>query len=170
MLSLEKKQSILRKLAKKFNEEDLLWALGASTMLYLRGRIPTFEDLDLFVSEEDVQKAQRILSSHGRLLPKEKSPLYASRHFSSYLIDGLQVDLISGFTLLYQGKEYVFPLLEEQITAFYMLEDTQIPLMDLEDWKHYYTLMGRSQRAALCEEEKQEEVHPWQSKENNKNQ
>lgn len=147
---MEKKLQVLKRLATSFQGEGITWALGASAMLCLRGRLKSFHDLDLFVTEEDVSRAVDILSSLGSLQPREASPLFASRHYTSYSIQGVQIDLIEGFKLLSQGNTFFFPLTKEKTFEKIQLEEVTIPLMDLESWEKYYHLMGRVEKAKLC--------------------
>ena len=46
----EKKLRVLAALAAELNESDILWAVGASAMLYFRGIVPEFHDIDLLDS------------------------------------------------------------------------------------------------------------------------
>ena len=43
----DKKLKVLAALAADLNESDILWAVGASAMLFLRGIVPEFRDIDL---------------------------------------------------------------------------------------------------------------------------
>lgn len=44
-----KKLELLKEIASTFNQENITWNLGASCMLYLRGIVDTFDDLDIMV-------------------------------------------------------------------------------------------------------------------------
>ena len=48
---MEKKLKVLSALAADLNESDILWAVGASAMLFLRGIVKEFRDIDLLVCE-----------------------------------------------------------------------------------------------------------------------
>ena len=54
---MEKKLKVLAALAADLNESDILWAVGASAMLFLRGIVKEFRDIDLLVCEDDVEIA-----------------------------------------------------------------------------------------------------------------
>ena len=43
----DKKLKVLAALAADLNESDILWAVGASAMLFLRGIVPEFREIDL---------------------------------------------------------------------------------------------------------------------------
>lgn len=84
---IEHKLFILKKIANALNIQDLKWHLGASCMLYLRGHIESFNDIDLFISDKDIFKAKSILDQMGKLKDFIKSNDYATKHFYEYIID-----------------------------------------------------------------------------------
>ncbi len=87
MESIEKKLTILSKIAEELNARGVTWAVGASLLLYFKGIVTAFNDIDLMISEEDYEAAKEI----------------------------------------------------------------RIPLQSLEDWRHYYQLMGRTEKVRLIE-------------------
>ena len=91
----EKKLRVLAKLAAELNESDILWAVGASAMLCLRGIVHEFRDIDLLVCEEDIDVAREILLRHGTLLPAKEDDRFGSRHFLQFDVNGVEIDLIA---------------------------------------------------------------------------
>ena len=49
-MELDKKLSLLKRIAEKFNEAKLTWALGASMMLFFNQLISDFHDIDIMLS------------------------------------------------------------------------------------------------------------------------
>ena len=47
MLNLEEKINLLKRIAHRFKEERIEWALGGSMMLYFKKIAPSFDDIDL---------------------------------------------------------------------------------------------------------------------------
>ena len=50
---LQKKMDVLQKIAAEFNKDNLLWAIGASLLLYFKGVAEVFHDIDIMVDEKD---------------------------------------------------------------------------------------------------------------------
>ena len=149
----QKKLEVLAKLAADLNEIDILWAVGASAMLFLRGIAKDFHDIDLLVSEEDVEVAREILLRHGTLLPSGPDSRYDTRHFLEFDVDGVEIDLIAGFVVnSADGKQHVCPLQVEEVDACVDVADQAVSLHALSVWYQYYTWMGRTERVKLIEE------------------
>ena len=149
----QKKLEVLAKLAADLNESDILWAVGASAMLFLRGIVQKFHDIDLMVCEEDVEVAKEILLRHGTLLPSEPNGQYGTRHFLEFDVDGVEIDLIAGFVVnSADGKQHVCPLQVEEVDACVDVFDQAIALHSLNVWYQYYTWMGRKDRVKNIED------------------
>ena len=58
---LQKKMNVLQKIAAEFNKDNLLWAIGASLLLYFKGVAEVFHDIDIMVDEKDVERCKNIL-------------------------------------------------------------------------------------------------------------
>lgn len=149
----QKKLEVLAKLAADLNESDILWAVGASAMLFLRGIVREFYDIDLLVCEEDVEKAKEILLRHGTLLPTQPDDRFGSHHFLEFDVDGVEIDLIAGFVVnSADGKQHVCPLQVEEVDACVDIFEQAIALHSLQVWYKYYTWMGRADRVKTIEE------------------
>ena len=57
-MNSDKKLATLAKIARRMNAAGLTWAVGASLMLFLRGRVGDFHDIDIMVAEEQVAQAK----------------------------------------------------------------------------------------------------------------
>ena len=99
-MKTERKLALLKRIAHRFNQAGITWALGASMMLYFKGIARDFHDLDLMIVNEDASIAQRILSEMGVLQPPMPNPKYKSKMFLEFVIDGIDVDLIAGFAIV----------------------------------------------------------------------
>lgn len=152
MISINDKLSVLRKIAVQFEKEKITWALGASALLYFRGVVSSFNDLDLIVDANDIDKAKILLGNLGTLQAKIPPDNYRTRHFYQYIIEGVDIDLISDFIIVSNGKEYHFPLQKEHISSYRDVNGTTLRLHSLEEWRKYYHLMGRKNKVALIDE------------------
>ena len=62
MPGIEEKIDLLKRIAHRFEEENVEWALGGSMMLYFKKIVPSFDDLDLMIFFSDVDRVRHILS------------------------------------------------------------------------------------------------------------
>lgn len=140
-----KQLDVLAYLAEKFNQAELTWCLGAGAMLYLRGILDQFGDLDLFVTSEDYEKAHALLLQYTeRHVP---GAIQISQHFDQFQHQGISVDLISGFTILKDKERYRYRFPQQcEVT---LLKGVSIPLAPLEDWMIAYFLLGRESKYQL---------------------
>lgn len=151
MKDLEKKLSVLAKTAHILNTQQVTWAVGASMLLYLKNRTDCFQDIDIMLLEEDVEKAKAALSAIGKLAPPNPDSRYKTRHFLEFVIDGIDVDVMAGLVIVRDGVEYDCALRPEQIVESIPIHGERIPLQSLADWRKYYALMGRSRKVQLID-------------------
>ena len=67
------------------------------------------------------------------------------------MIDGVDVDLMAGFSILFNGLEYPFPLSKASIVEISHLEGEPIPFESLAIWRQRYALMGRTSRVSAID-------------------
>lgn len=155
MLSIQEKLLILSKLAKEFNKQKLLWAVGSSLLLYFKGYVDTFHDIDLMVADADSEKMEAILHSYGELQPSTRGN-FATKHFREFVIEGVEVDMIGGFAIVKDGTVYDCDLKASEITGFADAYGQQIPLHSVALWRKYYAMIGREQKVAIIEQNEPE--------------
>ncbi len=148
-MNTNEKIKVIIEIAKHLNQQDVTWTIGGSSLLYFNNLIEDFNDLDILIKYEDLEVVTKILRSIGTQLKLTPSANYQSEAFLKFIIDGLEVDVIAGFTIINNNKKYYFPLLEEQIMEYRKVEDTIFPLHSLKAWRTYYQLMSREQKADL---------------------
>ena len=151
MNELNKKLEVLSRIAHMLNENQVLWAVGGSLLLYFKGKTDTFHDIDLMVGEKDIEKVKRVLLSIGKLLPENPDRQYKTRHFLEFEIDGIDVDIMAGFVIVSNGKDYDCSLTAEQVAERILLNGETIPLQSLSDWRKYYALMGRTSKVEMID-------------------
>ncbi|NLG57689.1 MAG: hypothetical protein GX540_04685 [Clostridiales bacterium] len=147
----ERKLRVLARIGERLNAQNITWALGASALLYLKGLVPDFSDLDIMIKEEDAQRAQGVFAALGHQLPAEQRPGFKTRYYRAFQIEGVAVDVMAGFTILFQGEEHYFPLKKEAITDYHELGGVLIPLQSLGEWRKYYELMGRWNKVEIID-------------------
>ncbi len=135
----------IKKIANALNEKEVRWAIGGSTLLYLKGIVFEFNDLDLVVLLEDTLKAKEALIELGAEYHKsEKSN--ASKVFDEFTFEGLDIDVVSGLTLSSYGKDYDCSFKNENVEEM-MLDGVKLRLDSLEAWYNIYQLQGRMEKA-----------------------
>ena len=151
MNDIEKKLKVLSNIAHVLNEKNVVWAVGASMLLYFKGKTDFFHDIDLMVSEDDVEKLKKQLLPMGLLAPPKPDKQYKTRHFLEFTIDGIDVDVMAGFVIVKDGRDVDCSLFPEQIEEYIQLNGETIPLQSLSDWRRYYELMGRSSKVEMID-------------------
>ncbi|MDI9540250.1 MAG: hypothetical protein QM204_02075 [Bacillota bacterium] len=150
MKNIKEKLEVLAVIADKLNENNITWAIGASSMLYLRNIVQEFDDLDLLIKQEDALKAKEILLKMGTL-KESVSGSYATKYFYEFLINGVEVDVMAGFKIVKDDIIYDCSLKDEDIKESVIVNGINIPLDSLENWLYYYRLMERAQKVSIIE-------------------
>ena len=150
MVSTEKKLRVLAKLGAVLREHGILWAAGASLLLYFLGYTEEFHDLDILIGETDATKMDEILKDFGPFSQSEKG-IYATKYFREFSVDGVEVDVIGGFAIVSQGRIYDCSLQASQITGYAEAYGEPIPLHSVSLWRNYYALIGREAKVVLID-------------------
>jgi hypothetical protein len=150
-MNIEKKLNVLSKIGKVLNENNIVWAVGGSLLLYLNGKADVFQDIDIMVMEGNVKEVKEILQRYGNLLLPNPNSQYITKHFLEFTIDEVEVDVMAGFVIIHKGKEYDCSLQPESITDYFLIRDTLIPLQSLDEWRRYYVLMGRMEKVKMID-------------------
>lgn len=151
-MDIPHKLKVLEKIAKEFNEKKIDWAVGASLLLYFKGISDVFNDIDIMVSEKDVDKVKKILLPLGEGKERIPNEEYKTKWFLEYSIDGVEFDIMAGFIIVFEGKDYYFPIEETNTADFTFLNGTKIPLQSVSEWRNYYYLMERTKKVKMIDE------------------
>ncbi|MBQ8646881.1 MAG: hypothetical protein IJ484_01920 [Oscillospiraceae bacterium] len=143
----EHKLSVLARVARTLNEHELSWALASSVVLYFNGVAEEFHDLDIMVDEAHFDAAAEALAALGEqhqpvLLPDK----YATKRFTKFTVDGVEIDLMGGFAIVRGGAVYHFPMTPDTVERTVQVQGQAVPLQWLELWRRCYELMGRAAR------------------------
>lgn len=132
-------------IAEKLNNSNITWAIGASILLNQFGLIDKPNDIDIFIDIKDIERADEILKSIGEKKKWEKTATYATKYFYEYVIDNIDVDVMSGFAVNYNSGvfEYIFD--RNSILEFKVINGVSIPFTSLEDWYVIYQLIPNRQ-------------------------
>ncbi|MDD2957562.1 MAG: hypothetical protein PHR92_03440 [Lachnospiraceae bacterium] len=148
---LDQKLKVLSGIANVLNKNNVIWAVGASMLLYFKGKTDVFHDIDIMVYEDDVSKLKELLLPMGILAPPNPNTQYKTRHFLEFTIDGVDVDVMAGFVIVKDEREYDCSLMPEQIAETLKINGETIPLQAVADWRRYYELMGRASKVEMID-------------------
>ena len=153
MKTVKEKLELLEKIAYYFNKENVEWALGASMLLYFKGITTEFHDIDLMVSTDDAKKVKDILLGMGKIQESNQNQdsIYRTKTFMEFVIDDIDVDVMAGLAVLYEGKLYDCSLSKDQIVEEIKLGKELFPLQSPQLWCKYYQLMGRKENVKMIE-------------------
>jgi hypothetical protein len=151
MENIKNKLTILSQIAKELNDKNVTWAIGASVLLYFKGIVTDFNDIDIMIAEEDVEAVKEVLLSLGNMQAPNPIVEYKTKHFMEFLVDNVEVDIMAGFIIIVKNKEYYFPLKKEDIKDFKEIDGIKIPLQSLVEWRTYYQLMGRDEKVHMID-------------------
>ena len=146
---MEEKLQVLIQLPTLLNENQILWAVGGSLLLYFNGLVCDFHDLDLMIDEHACEQVARLFSPLGIRHPQLPSPQFHTQCFMEFTISGVEIDVIGNLRIEHEGQIVSFPLQSEEIEGQIMLGGQRIPLHSLRQWERCYALMGRTEKAAM---------------------
>lgn len=150
-MEISEKLAVLARVAHRLNGEDITWAVGASLLLYFKGIVADFHDIDLSVAEADVPAVRAALDGMGAVQARQPDERYKTRTFLEYAIDGVELDIMAGFAIVADGVEHYLPLRKADIAEHIQLAGEVIPLHSLAQWRTYYSLMGREAKVRLID-------------------
>ncbi len=149
-MNAEEKTVVLAKAAGALNAAGVTWAVGASALLYLEGAAETFNDVDLVIAEGEMPAAeQAMLFTGAEQLPVQNpNPVFATKQFTEYRLDGVDFDLLCGFAVRRKNAVFLYPFDQEHIASVTDVHGVPVPLSPLADWFVLYLLMlDREKRA-----------------------
>ncbi len=114
-----KKDVLLRLIERMAEEAKVIWALICSSSFYFRGLVDEFHDFDIMVGEESIEEFIRIFVKMGGILQEGndngKGEFFRSKFFRTGKLDGVDIDIISGFTVTTYDTKYCYELRKEHI-------------------------------------------------------
>lgn len=149
---MKNKLEVLRKIAKEFNKENVTWAVGASVLLFFKGIVNEFHDIDIMFDEADAQKVKNILNKLGKHIPSLPNEMFKTKYFYEYIVDNVEIDAMGGFMVVKDGKDYGCSLIKKDITECINYEGVDIPLYSLERWKYFYYLINRTSKVKIIDD------------------
>lgn len=128
-------------IGEKLNEKRIIWGVGASVLLALYGLVEECNDIDILVDINDIEIADRILSSIGIKNKFIEVENYATKYFYEYKIRGFDVDVMAGLAINQSEGTYEQAFESSCISGYKKVNGVEIPLSSLEDWYIIYQLI-----------------------------
>ena len=140
-------EQVLEKVVACLQHEQIHFGIGGSLLLHHHGLPVTPRDIDLVVALADAERAVLLLSEIGTVLEQDETSLYATEVFQEFMIEGIDLDLMSGLQVRHDEGIFVYPFAEQTIN------ETGLPFMSLVDWYVIYQLIpGREQKVTMIED------------------
>lgn len=140
-------------MGKILNDNEIVWAVGASLLLNQFGLIDKPNDIDIFIAIKDIEKADELLKSVGEKRHWEKSAAYSTKYFYEYIINGIDIDVMAGFAVNHSTGIFEYTFDEKSISEFKVINGIAIPFTSLEDWYVIYQLIpNREPKVKIIED------------------
>lgn len=143
----------LSHIGNELNKANILWAVGASILLMQYKLVNNPNDIDLLIHINDIEKADKILKSMGEKKTFEKTDIYSTEYFYEYVINGFDIDVMSGLKINHYAGTYNYIFDKDSISQYINIHDINIPLTSLEDWYVLYQLIpNRGKKVKIIED------------------
>lgn len=139
-------------IAEKFNESEIIWAVGGSLLLNYYGLVNDPKNIDILVDIKDVKIADSILKSIGKKRASEKKNEYSTLYYYEYVINGESVHLMAGITINHKEGSFKYVFNNSSIAKQKKVNGQVIPMTSLEDWLVLYDVVPmESKKVKLIE-------------------
>ena len=126
------RREVLFRVINQFDQEGIRYGITFSLNLFMQGIVDDFNDIDIFVAEEDIPRMIEVMKSMKASLEKMGGNGFCkSDHFFSYMVDSVQVEIMVGFRINTYGTTYYYPLNLKELD-FVQIYGKKIPLVPAE--------------------------------------
>ena len=140
-------EQVLEKVVECLQQERIHFGIGGSLLLAQHGLPVVPRDIDLVVALADAERAVLLLSEMGTVLEQDETSLYTTEVFEEFIIEGIDIDLMSGLQVRHDEGIFVYPFAEQSI------DSAGLPFMAFVDWYVIYQLIpGREQKVVMIED------------------
>lgn len=144
-------ENVIFKLADHLNSNHVLWGIGGSYLLKSHSIKCEVHDLDLLISESDLEIVVEILNQIAKRKDIPFKTEYKTAFFAVYDMDGVSIDVMSRFRIEHDQGIYEFPFESESIVKIIGNGREVLPLTSLEDWLVAYHLKTAvKSKSILC--------------------
>lgn len=138
----------LNKLVQILDSNGIICGIGGSYLLQLYDLYDEPEDVDFWISPDDILKVKEIFSTYKEI--HEKIQLPEKYHFKM-IFEDIKVDFVACFFVKPNQNEFWYNISSDNVKMYHMANGKQLPCTSLEDWYIVYKLLNREDKASIIE-------------------
>ena len=139
---------VLKELVEVLNREHITWGIGGSYLLKIHDLIDNPNDLDLWVSQDDMIQLRNRFRNYQEL--KTNVPLPPELHYK-ILYNNVEVDFVACFKIRPNQYSFEYNISPNNIKMIKLPDGIEVPCTYLEDWYIVYKLLKRNEKARIIE-------------------
>lgn len=151
LMKIEDKLNVLLEIGNILNKAGVRWAVGGSLLLYLKGISNQFNDIDIMVLKDDVDKVNDLFSNNDSFKVNGPNDQFKTFFYCELVIDSVDIDIMAGFAIVYNNEVHDCSLTSEGIVEKILINNVEIPLQSVHDWRRYYVLMERKDKVEMID-------------------
>jgi len=114
-------------IGERLNAKKFVWAVGGSILLNHCRLTRKPNDIDILTDLIGTAQATTILNNIGEEKPPAKTRIYATRHYHKYLVNGFDVDLMSGLAVNHQNGLFHYIFDSASVSGAMRVNGVEIP-------------------------------------------
>lgn len=138
----------LYKLVQILDRNNIICGVGGSYLLQLYDLYDEPDDVDFWISPNDVSKVKEIFSEYEEI--QEKIQLPEEYHFKIMFYD-IKVDFVACFIVKPNKNQYWYNISPDNVKMVDIKDGQRLPCTSLEDWYIVYKLLRREDKANIIE-------------------
>lgn len=140
---------IIKRITEELNTLGIVWGVGGSYLLNIYELIDNPNDLDLWVSPNDMETVRNYFFKYQEI--ETDVPLPPELHYK-ILYNNLEVDFVACFKVKPNKYEFEYNIKPQNIKLVKLRNGIELPCTYLEDWYIVYKLLKRDDKAKLIED------------------
>lgn len=137
------RKKVLENVCRAFEGTDITWAIAMSCSIFFRGITDDFNDFDILIDINDVEKFEQIFKRIGGIVNDNtiQKASFSSPYYKEATLNGLHFDLIGDMTVNTFGKNYKYVLQRKDVEYRTIDGGLTIPLAPVEANYLLYAMM-----------------------------
>lgn len=140
-------------IGKILNDNNIVWAVGASILLNQFELVDSPNDIDILVVLNDIEKVDRILKSIGEKKTWKETTTYSTKYFYEYEVNKIDIDVMAGLAINHNDGVFEYTFDNDSISQIIKINEVDIPFTSMEDWYVIYQLIpNREPKVKMVED------------------
>ena len=136
-----RRKSVLLKVVDSFKKHNVKWSLLCSSQLFFKGVVDDFNDFDILIEYNSIENMREAMKELGaKSKAQGDQSCFGSSMFERYVLDDIDLDMVSNYTVTTFGKRYRYSYSEDE-TEFLKEQEIIIPLIAMEAQYLLYGMM-----------------------------